>query len=194
MWLFLSLRRALTPPRHCWVLGQRVVLRSTEQCLKLVYWRWMIHARQVPESWKLFEGCSLRFSNSCHVLFVAQTLLTWTAIVSISTDGRIIHIPPVSQNTLPNPLLGCGGGGTAPPSTTGKSMSGVTQSTLAHQVLLYDQRCLVTGAVSSQLQACRLINMIRINKSNVEVKHPLKDEVVCSLPFLTCWAVIESFI
>jgi len=106
-------------------------------------------------------------------------------MASISIDGRHIQLPPVSQHIPPNPLLGYGGGNTAPPSTTGKSMSGIAQSTLTHRLLLYDQRCLVTGAVSTQLQACHLINTIHMDKSNEEAKNPLRENVVCTLPFLT---------
>lgn len=106
-------------------------------------------------------------------------------MASINEDGKIVQLPPVSQNIPPNPLLGYSGGSTAPPSTAGKLTSGITQSTLAHQVLLHDQRCLVTGAISSQLQACHLINAICMDKSNEEVKHPLKKKVVCGLLFLT---------
>ena len=97
---------------------------------------------------------------------------------------NIVDIPPVSKNTPPNPLLGYDGSGTAPPSMTTLASS-TTQSTLAHRVLLYDQRCLVTGAVSNQLQPCHLVNAIRMDESNREEKLSLKKEVVRSPPFLT---------
>ena len=92
-------------------------------------------------------------------------------------DGHIVDIPPVSRNVPPNPLLGYEGHRTAPPSSAGSAAS-VTQSTLAHRVLLRDQRCLITGAVSNQLQACHLINTIRMTTSNRAEKLPLKKEVV----------------
>ena len=91
--------------------------------------------------------------------------------------GYIVDIPDVSKDVPPNPLLGYNGLRTAPASSAGSSFS-VTQSTLAHRVLLNDQRCLITGAVSNQLQACHLINTIRINESNRAEKLPLKQEVV----------------
>lgn len=92
----------------------------------------------------------------------------------------IVDIPPVSKEIPPNPLLGYNGDDPAPPSST-TSTTSVTQNTLLHQVLFYDQRCLVTGAVSTQLQPCHLVNMIRVNDSNQEEKVALKEEVVRSL-------------
>ena len=56
----------------------------------------------------------------------------------------------------------------------------MTQSTLAHKILLYDQRCLVTSAISNQLQVCHLINTIHMDKSNQEEKVRQKKEVVRS--------------
>jgi len=92
-------------------------------------------------------------------------------------DRDIVDIPHVSVNAPPNPLLGYEGHRTAPPSLAGSSTS-VTQSTLAHRLLLRDQRCLITGAVSNQLQACHLINTIRMTTSNQAEKLPLKREIV----------------
>ncbi|KAF9644396.1 hypothetical protein BDM02DRAFT_3121961, partial [Thelephora ganbajun] len=92
-------------------------------------------------------------------------------------DNNVIDIPPVSQNLPPNPLLGYNRSQTAPPSAT-TSTGGMAQSTLAHRALLYDQRCLITGAISSQLQACHLVNAICMDKSNQERKLHLKEEVV----------------
>lgn len=92
-------------------------------------------------------------------------------------DTNIVDIPPVSQGIPTNPLLGYDGRSTAPPSPT-TSTFGTTQSTLTHKLLLRDQRCLVTGAVSAQLKACHLINTVRIDKSNQEEKLALKKEVV----------------
>ena len=92
---------------------------------------------------------------------------------------NIVDIPPASNKLPPTPPLGYNGDGTAPPSTA-TSTSSVTQGTLARQVLLYDQRCLVTGAVSTQLQACRLINTIHTAVSSGGEKL-LKNEVMRSL-------------
>jgi hypothetical protein len=105
-------------------------------------------------------------------------------------DTNFVDIPPVSRNIPPNPLLGYDSHSTAPPSTVA-SVSSMTRSTLTHKVLLYDQRCLVTGAVSSQLQPCHLINTICMDKTNQEEKLTLKKEVVCCLPLLTYWTVVE---
>lgn len=100
-------------------------------------------------------------------------------------DKCIVDIPPLSKNLPPNPLLGYNGDCTAPPSPA-TSTSSVTRSVITHRVLLYDQRCLVTGAVSNQLRACHLVTTICTNKSNQEEKLSLKKEVVRSLLFLTC--------
>jgi len=94
--------------------------------------------------------------------------------MSYITDGNIVDIPRVSVNVPPNPLLGYDGQGTAPPC----SANSVTQSTLAHRLLLRDQRCIITGAVSNQLQACHLINTIRMTTSNRAEKLSLKEEIV----------------
>ncbi|KAF9647201.1 hypothetical protein BDM02DRAFT_2747636 [Thelephora ganbajun] len=97
---------------------------------------------------------------------------------------QTVDIPPVSKKIPPNPLLGYNRTHTATASSAKSSRVSATQSTLTHRVLLYDQRCLVTGAVSTQLQACHLINTIRMNNSNREIKAPLKDEVVRSLSLI----------
>jgi len=92
-------------------------------------------------------------------------------------DRNIVGIPPVSTKTPPNPLLGYDGGETAPPSTT-SSTSSANQSTLTHRALLYDQRCLVTGSVSTQLRPYRLVNVGSMDKSNLEEKLARKKEMV----------------
>ena len=92
------------------------------------------------------------------------------------TPQGYIDIPPVSQPPLPNPLFGYNGDRTAPPSISGSSRATrAIRSTLKHQVLLYDQHCLVTGTVSTQLQACCLISPIHVDDSNRGEKGPLKD-------------------
>lgn len=98
-------------------------------------------------------------------------------------DKNIVDIPLASNRTPPNPLLGYDGRDPAPPSAT--TTTSVTQSALTHQVLFYDQRCLVTGAVSNQLRPCHLVNTIRIKDSSQEEKDALKKEVVSSLSLLT---------
>jgi len=98
---------------------------------------------------------------------------------------QIVDIPAVSKNYPPNPLLGYNGTHTAPPSTAKSSTLSATQRTLANQVLLRDQRCLVTGAASIQLRACRLVNAIRMRKSNENTKGPMKRAVVRSFLILT---------
>jgi len=108
--------------------------------------------------------------------------------MSFLRGENIVEIPPVSENVPANPLLGYTGTETAPPSEV-TSTTSVTQSTLAHRLLFYDQRCLVTGAVSSQLQACHLVNAIRVDKSKPgkqKEKAATKEKVVRSLPILTC--------
>jgi len=104
------------------------------------------------------------------------------------SSENVVNIPPVSTNTPANPLLGYSGSRTAPPSEA-SSTTTATQSTLANRLLLYDQRCLVTGAVSNQLQACHLVNAIRVDSlfkpEKREEKLATKKKVVRSLPFLT---------
>ena len=93
--------------------------------------------------------------------------------------GNAVDIPAVTKQLPPNPLLGYDGFSTAPPSPSSARLSSA-QSTLAHRVLLNDQRCLITGAVSSQLQACYLIPM---KVSNKDEKLIMRKEVV-RRPFL----------
>jgi len=107
-------------------------------------------------------------------------------------DDHIVDIPSVSMRVPPNPLLGYDKRATAPPSTAATSTAGLCQSTLAHRVLLYDQRCLITGAASNQLQACHLINTICMDKSNQGEKLCIKKDVVCSPSFLTHLAAIGT--
>jgi len=107
-------------------------------------------------------------------------------------DKNVVDIPTLAKTIPPNPLLGYAGSGTAPASAaSGSSKGSSTQSTLRHRVLLYDQRCFVTGAVSNQLEACHLINAIRMDKSNRTTKKPLKDQVVSISSFPTRQAVTE---
>ena len=107
--------------------------------------------------------------------------LTWTTMAYVRGHD-FVHIPAVSKNLPPNPLLDYNRTHAAPPVTTKSSMrAGVTQSTLAHRVLSNDQRCLVTGAISNQLQPCHLVNTIRMNSANQAEKHAQKKDVVSSL-------------
>jgi len=100
----------------------------------------------------------------------SDSTLLWTAISFIVKGRQIVDIPAVSKNQPSNPLLGYNGAHTAPPSTAKSSTLSDTQRTLANLVLLRDQRCLVTGAASIQLQACHLVNTIRVKKSNENTK------------------------
>ena len=95
--------------------------------------------------------------------------------------GNVVTIPSVSEKAPPNPLLGYDKSHTRTPSLATSASGAVTQKTLANKVLLRDQRCLVTGAVSSQIQACHLVNAIRYKSSNKQIKMPLKLDVVRSL-------------
>ena len=106
-------------------------------------------------------------------------------------DKNVVDIPALAKTIPPNPLLGYSGIRTAPASAPKSSKGSTTQSTLRHRVLLYDQRCLLTGAVSNQLEACHLINAIRMDKSNRATKEPLKDLVVSISSFPTRQAVTE---
>jgi len=92
-------------------------------------------------------------------------------------DHNFVDILPISLKVPPNPLLGYDENKTALPSTA-TSEPGLSQRTLKHRVLLYDQRCLVTGAVSNQLQTCYLISPIHVGGSNQEKKLHQKKEVV----------------
>ena len=94
---------------------------------------------------------------------------------------HIIDIPLVSKRIPPNPLFGYDPGThPAPPSTASakSSKASLTPSTLAHRILLYDRRCLVTGAVSDQLKPCHLVNTIRARDSSVQQEKRLQKERV----------------
>lgn len=113
--------------------------------------------------------------------------------MSYIRDTDFVDIPPPSIDNPPNPLLGYNGGGTAPPS----EVTSTASVSLRHRLLLYDQRCLVTGAVSNQLQACHLVNTIRVDKAKSqetkEQKIALKEAVVGSQPLFAsrrCWNLL----
>ena len=96
-------------------------------------------------------------------------------------QGQVVNIPPLATKIPDNPLLGYPGARTAPASTAKSSRTSQasgTQSTIRHRVLLYDQRCFLTGAVSIQLEACHLVNAIRMNAGNRAEKEPKKKQVV----------------
>lgn len=105
------------------------------------------------------------------------------------TGETVIDIPPVSRGIPGNPLLGYNKGRTATVSTP-TSTASATQSTLSHQLLFRDQRCAVTGAASNQLQACCLVNTIRVRKSSTPKKREenaaAKRAVVRGISFSTC--------
>jgi len=95
-------------------------------------------------------------------------------------NKTIVEIPALASKPPPNPLLGYDGTRTGRASTirSGSSQASVTQSTIRNRVLLHDQRCFVTGALSTQLEACHLINAIRVKAGNRVRKEPLKEAVV----------------
>ena len=66
-----------------------------------------------------------------------------------------------------------------------------TRSTLARQLLLYDQRCLVTGAVSNRIQPYPLINTVRVNESGQVENPPMKEKVVRNIQFLAHSATVK---
>ena len=105
-----------------------------------------------------------------------QTSSTLTRMPYIK-NGQVVCNPPPSERLPPNPLLGYDGDRPAPPSEAGSTYS-KTLSRLTNQVLFYDQRCLVTGTVSTALQAFHLVNAIRSKESDQEGKKSLKKEVV----------------
>jgi len=98
------------------------------------------------------------------------------------TDKGFVDIPSITEKSPPNPLLGYDGCRTASPSSVASS-DYMSQSTLTHRVLLYDQRCLVTGGVSDQLQACHLVSTIHMDESNRQEKSNLKKRVVRGFHF-----------
>ncbi|KAJ7246345.1 hypothetical protein C8J57DRAFT_1724768 [Mycena rebaudengoi] len=74
-------------------------------------------------------------------------------------DPNIVVIPDVVKKPPANPLLRRDTvKGTPAPSAKATSMFGFSQSVLANRVLFNDQRCLLTGEVSTEIQACHLIN------------------------------------
>ena len=108
--------------------------------------------------------------------------------MALVRNRNVVDIPAVSSNIPRNPLLGYNGSRTSLPSASGSSGTSTTRKTLARRVLLYDQRCLVTGAASNQLQACHLVNAIR-NKPNKRDKILLKAQVVGGLLLLIHCAI-----
>ncbi|KAJ7093189.1 hypothetical protein C8R44DRAFT_815808 [Mycena epipterygia] len=97
------------------------------------------------------------------------------ASISASDPNRV-EIYPISKRIPPNPLLSYNGTKTEPASVWSRSSAGsVSQSLLAHRILLYDQRCLLTGAVSTDIQACHLINAIRTKNDLIKIR--LKSDV-----------------
>jgi len=99
----------------------------------------------------------------------------------------VVDTPSLAIETPSNPLFGYSGARTAPASTVRSSRSSQasgTQSTIRHRVLLHDQRCFVTGTLSIQLEACHLVNAIRMNAGNRAQKEPQKKQIVCVLSLL----------
>ena len=85
----------------------------------------------------------------------------------IDADGKTVKIPSVREKPPYNPLLPDYTRFPPPPSTTGslKASQETDQNILEHELLLYDQCCLVTGAVSTQLQVYHLVNAIPMDES-----------------------------
>ncbi|KAJ7151183.1 hypothetical protein C8R46DRAFT_1123494 [Mycena filopes] len=79
-------------------------------------------------------------------------------------------VPSAIAKRLPgNPFFYPDTTNTAPPTTRSSAASTFTrsQSTLSHKIAFHDQRCLFTGAVTTELRACHLINTIR-TKNNTK--------------------------
>ncbi|KAJ7675817.1 hypothetical protein DFH06DRAFT_1292062 [Mycena polygramma] len=93
----------------------------------------------------------------------------------------VVVIQDITKGLSKNPLLNPQLGVTTPGPSVRSSKSGQsinstgTQSALAHRVLFKDQRCILTGLVSSELQACHLVNAIRTKKKQRQIN--LKQQV-----------------
>ena len=99
----------------------------------------------------------------------------------LEPEGQVVNIPALAAKIPSNPLLGYDGARTASASavkSSKKSKASGTQSTIRNRVLLHDQRCFVTGAVSIQLEACYLVNAIRMDAGNRAEKEPKKKQIV----------------
>ncbi|KAJ6508896.1 hypothetical protein C8R45DRAFT_459319 [Mycena sanguinolenta] len=92
-------------------------------------------------------------------------------------NPNIIAIPEVVKNPPSNPLLrrDIGNATPAPTRKASSSVTSLSQRTLANRVLYNDQRCLLTGKASAELQACHMVNTIR-PKNNPE-KENLKARI-----------------
>lgn len=96
-------------------------------------------------------------------------------MASIDSDGKTVKIPPVQLGLPRHPFFGYK-----------RTPSEERENNLKYELLKYDQRCLVTGTVSPQLQACHLVNTIRTEKCTPKVKkkrEDLKKQVVRILRF-----------
>lgn len=126
------------------------------------------------------RSCSRFLAAGMNVTHLVLSRFCTTPLAKTSMAhirNNFIDIPRVTETLPANPLLGFKAPTSVP--SVAPPTSGSNQKTLARKALLYDQRCLVTGAVSNQLQACHLINIIRAGSSNRKEKLPLRKQVVC---------------
>lgn len=95
----------------------------------------------------------------------------------IPEGTQTVEIPSVNDGQPHNPLLG----------DNERDPSEEQKIVLKYELLKCDQRCLVTGTVSTQLQACHLVNAIRTGnpgqkkkgrKGKKEKKEDLEKRVV----------------
>jgi hypothetical protein len=91
-----------------------------------------------------------------------------------SSDPNIIVIPDVVKNPPANPLLRSEVFDKTPAPSV-KATSSDSQSVLENRVLFNDQRRFLTGEVSSEIQACYLINTIRTKQESAKII--LKEQV-----------------
>jgi hypothetical protein len=95
-----------------------------------------------------------------------------------SSDPNIIVIPDIVKKPPANPLLRSEvvDKTPAPSVKATSSVFSYSQSVLENRVLFNDQRCFLTGEVSSEIQACHLINTIRTKQESAKII--LKEQVV----------------
>ncbi|KAJ7116373.1 hypothetical protein C8R44DRAFT_879748 [Mycena epipterygia] len=97
-------------------------------------------------------------------------------------DPNLIVIQDVAKKPPANPLLMSEivNRTPAPSVKTTSSMNSSSQSVLANRILFNDQRCFLTGEVSTETQACHLINAIRTKQKPAKINLKAQVEFILS--------------
>ncbi|KAJ7491294.1 hypothetical protein FB451DRAFT_637585 [Mycena latifolia] len=97
-------------------------------------------------------------------------------------NPNLIVIQDVVKKPPANPLLMSGivSRTPAPSVETTSSMHSFSQSVLANRILFNDQRCFLTGEVSTETQACHLISAIRTTQKPAKINLKAQVEFILS--------------